>query len=513
MGRGTMTGGRVLAAAVLAVLVAAVMPASAFASPDSYDPADDDISHATEIIVDGALQEHRFDVSGDVDWIKFWAVAGDTYRVSAWDWDDPAVLDPYLALYSWAGGTADYYYLTSHDNRKLYSTLAPHAPELTAEIVWTCPTTDYYYISIMDFGDAGVYQVQAQRVPGTVTTNTAHRVDAGDRYGVAKKVALEAAGGSWAHIDTVILASGLERSAADALAASSLAGGKDAPVLLVNQASPTHTLPYATKTAIQSIEAASPGVAIKYYIIGGKVSTPDWLITRVKSSCTGARNATFERLYGIDRYACAARIARELREEASVEGYAVPDTCFVANGETQAYFYDALVASPFAYCQQWPILLTRKAGAPSPTVAEEARSNYLDTFVVGDGAEVSNHVLTHDLPGSTRVGRPARTWYDRSEFARYFAEWANSNAGCGVLSFSVANRLPDALTGGTLAGSRGIPSPLLLTYDADYAHEETLDYVMNNRLYLTDYYLVGGIRSISSLAAADIAYNAGHTGP
>ncbi len=499
-------------------LPSALRLAGAVRTADSLDtgiPATDDgvIENAATMTVGTWCVLWDFATDQDRDWRSFEASGGNTYEVTVRNSNPANDVDPYVSLYFWDGVTpgADLW-LMAADDRLVWDGSGNR--DVDSDLFWTCPVSDKYYLQVENYGtNAGPYDIQVQNL-GSLTRPVATRMGAGDRYKVARQVALAAAGGSWAGIDTVILASGLDRSAADALAASGLAGLKDAPILLVNQDSRTRTLPYATLAAIKSIESANPGVAVKYYVLGGKVSTPDWVITRTKYASTAARNARFERLYGADRYACAARIAREIRSEAPGEGETTPTACFVANGQSTAYFFDALAAAPYAYDRHWPILLCGKWTMPGATRTEEGASggNYVNTYVVGDGAEMSPYCVS--TLGGTRIGDAAEAYYYRSEIARKVAEWANYNISGSRTDFCVANKLPDALTGGTLAGSRpGGPCAMLLSQDWDFADLTTLDYIQQCRMTIANYYLIGGTASISTWQGMEIGYNAGATYP
>ncbi|MEM7347139.1 MAG: C13 family peptidase, partial [Chloroflexota bacterium] len=56
------------------------IPPSALSTADTYE-GNDICTNATVLGPNGALQEHTFHASGDVDWIRFTAVAGQSYRI------------------------------------------------------------------------------------------------------------------------------------------------------------------------------------------------------------------------------------------------------------------------------------------------------------------------------------------------------------------------------------------------------------------------------------------------
>ncbi len=271
-----------------------------------------------------------------------------------------------------------------------------------------------------------------------------HRNSGGDRYGVARSVAASSFPG-WAGITHVIIASGEDRAAADPLSAAGLAGSYDAPVLLVKATG----VPYATSSAVRAISAANGGVRL--LVVGGTVSVPGSVVGSLDriSGVSVAR-----RFSAADRYGVAQAIAAEIKAR---RGGTVP-MVFVANGETYSRFYDALAAGPIASRNDVPVLLTKAGSVPLPTSRALTSLGVTQTarYVVGDKASVSE-----DTRG--RLGVPAgNRIYDPAMAGRYgtAAKLAERAVAAGWLTWDVvgvANKLPDALTGGAGMGRYGGP--------------------------------------------------------
>jgi hypothetical protein len=299
----------------------------------------------------------------------------------------------------------------------------------------------------------------------------------------------------------VLVASGLDKAACDPLTASSLAGALNAPLAIINQDSATHQLPSAIKTMFDEIKTARGNNPVKVYLIGGTTSCPSWVLTRIQERFSPGQ-ITSERISGTDRYDLAAKIA------AKVNSISSPATCIVANGETSAFFYDALAASPVSFHNKWPILLTRKNSVPSVTA--NAAGVYLTDLVVGNDYEVADAVISElaaDVGNVPRIGSVGWSSYRRQHVARCVAEYCFTWGMIGSTQPVYANKLADALTGGTLAGSHD--SPLLFTYSATELDHSTWypyasEWTHNRRYGITSTTIVGGTASVNGNVSAEI---------
>ncbi len=450
---------------------------------DVFEPDDD--NSTAKVATLGVAARYDFDdgvpdVPGvpDIDVARFEATAGVTYRITA------SHVSTDTDTYMWLGDSADDF--LSNDDRQV----APPR-DVDSEICYTSTATTTLYVAVGDFyHTGGEYDLLVEEVSPSPPAGTGTRIGGGDRYDVARKVAYARKPGSLGDYDAIIIASGLDRSAADPLAAAGLAGAADAPILLINQSSPTRTLPYATRAAIAALEAARPGAAIKYYLIGGTVSMPTWVPGRIQAVSTTARNATFVRLSGTDRYACAASIAREMRARASV----TPTGCLIVNGERNEYFFDAMAAGPIAMVWNRPILLVkRNLSIPNATWSA---SKGMTVTVVGNDYEVSESVRKAFGSSTRRIGQAGWSSYSRTFLSRYIAEYGANKGWWARDGFILANKLPDALTGGTLASLH--PAPLLFSANTAGASAHSEAYIQLSRPTIGPWYAVGGPLSIST---------------
>ncbi|MFQ3544319.1 cell wall-binding repeat-containing protein [Halobacillus rhizosphaerae] len=136
----------------------------------------------------------------------------------------------------------------------------------------------------------------------------------------------------------VILARG--DNPADALAAASLAGVKDAPILLTN----TNSLPPEVLKEIQRLGTK------KIYILGGPNAITHHVVLQLSN-----RGIDLKRVSGKDRFATAAAINNEA-------GTSNKSEAIVVNGYTVA---DALSASSYSAIYEIPIYLSAKDKVPS----------------------------------------------------------------------------------------------------------------------------------------------------
>jgi hypothetical protein len=119
------------------------------------------------------------------------------------------------------------------------------------------------------------------------------------------------------------------------------------------------------------------------------------------------------------------------------------------NGANAAYFYDALAASPIAVKQKWPILLVSSTAVPGATAV--AKNAYANRYIVGNAAAVPAGIYA-SVGGDERF--TAGTG-DRYGNARDLASDAAARGWVDRRNVGVANKLADALTGGSAMGLLG----------------------------------------------------------
>jgi hypothetical protein len=471
---------RVLVATLVAAgFLAAVTSASgsvgpAGGGPDGWEDVDDAKAGATQLALGSQVQTHTLSPNGDTDWFKFNAVGGRTYEIRA-------------RVVSGTGSNPTIYLERAPGNVLYNNDATLITPD--ANVMWECMGGGTYYFRVYDkFNKGGSYTVNVVD-HAVVAPAMPWRVEGADRYAVAANVAWQIYQPSWTGHTNVIVASGLDRSAADAIIAAPLAGTVDAPILLVNQDSAGHSLPKPTRDTILAIKNGNPAADIFFYCVGGYASVPYWVETRISELVP---NAVFIRLSGPNRYHLSHVVASTVtRLQPNT-----PTVTFVANGETSAYFFDALAASPVGYKQRWPILLTKKSSVPSIVSYEAAF--YPSVRVVGNTTEVSDAVVT--ALGAGRVGQ-ATSSYDRTRIARYVAEWGQTR-GLTRQQLVVANKLPDALTGGTLAGHNS--AGLLFPASAYSSGEHLRAYTQQSRLDIQGFTIIGGQDSVSGVVYSDL---------
>ncbi len=280
--------------------------------------------------------------------------------------------------------------------------------------------------------------------------------------------------------DTVIIASGV--SFPDALAASPLAGAYDAPMLLTQ---PT-VLPSAVGAEIQRLGAT------KAFVIGSTSAVSNAVLTQLS-----ARGVTdIVRVGGANRYATAEQIIYAL-PSSYFDGGALP---FVCRGDN---FADALAASPFAYYDGFPILLTKPTSLPAETA--RAWQYMVDrgsdaVLAIGSEAAVSNTVLNSmaaAVPGGdlygTRIAGANR--YDTASQVATFWEYRFD-----FLGMANGGNFPDALAGGAGIGRWG--GALVLT-PTTYLHPNAAYTVWVNRMFVIDLQCYGGESALSDNACIE----------
>jgi ell wall binding domain 2 (CWB2) len=443
----------------------------------------------------------------DEDWFKFSAVAGSVYGASAY----PSVgstANPVIMLYATNGST-----ILRESNDVVIGVN-------NARLTWTCPANGTYYVRCMDWygpSTGAEYRIQLED-RGGIPAFMMHRPAAPDRYALAANLALEGWPG-WTGVTDVVVACGADRAAADPLAASGLAGVYNAPIMLV-QTDPTRVVvPDATKNALAAIRTAT-GTKPQIHVVGGPASVTAGQLAVLKAY---DKDGVVDRIGGADRYAVAAGIAARMRSKLGA-GY--PKTALFCNGHDAAFFWNALAAGPIAYKQHFPILLTTKSGIPAATNGQKA--SYTTRYLVGTPTDTYDGVRT--ALGATRIGwRTADGGaYDRTLVAREVAEtggakhWIGYGDALSISAISIANRLADALVGGTFTGREN--GALLFAYSAayldqprqiaiygDYPVGYNEEFLVGRRDLGDDAWILGGTASVSASLMTDVGHFLGAT--
>lgn len=358
--------------------------------------------------------------------------------------------------------------------------------------------TDTYYLDIYNFGEMDTpYTLTWEvisRSPATVT-----RLGGNTRYDVAENAA-NAAFGDYAKITDIIIASGADGAVADPLCAAGLAGAYNAPLMLVQPTLINGHTNTQTERVIEKIKTANGG-GVNIHVVGGTAWIPNAVYNRLYSlKGTG----TCERITGSDRYSLSLNMAR--RADAVLRANGDPDGVpfvMIAAGDNSAAFYDALAASPISYYNVAPTILARKTGLSSPAIsALGATGTFKDqpSWLISNSNYLSNTVGAQAGAVGRIVGSSAGTnRYTAAGHIANFAQgwWLLDNVNAGV-----ANKLPDALTGGVALGNMG--APLLYTGATTLEQDNTGTYLYFKRGGLDSVYILGGTGSVSNTVATDI---------
>jgi len=219
-----------------------------------------------------------------------------------------------------------------------------------------------------------------------------NRIAGGNRYDTSAQTALNAYPDG---AETVIIARGDdEGNFADALAASYLAGVKNAPILLTSPGS----LPQEIEEAIEQLGAK------KAYVLGGELAVSQGVANKLKSL-----ELEVERITGNNRYATAAAIAAK-------GGPA--DTAIVVSGFAPA---DSLVAGSLAFSREYPILLVDKNSVSAETKKAIAELDIEKIIVIGGENAVSNAVYS-ELKAEERYAGQSRIETSLDVAEQAFAE-------------------------------------------------------------------------------------------
>lgn len=273
----------------------------------------------------------------------------------------------------------------------------------------------------------------------------------------------------WSQSDTVVIAT--DATYWDALAASSLAGAYDCPILLTRNGS----LSSQAKAEIKRLGAKTA------YICGGPIAIASNVDNEVR-----AAGANPVRVYGQDQQGTARAIAERVKSVAS------SDTCIIA---TSWKFQDALSVSPYAYAKHAPIFLCESGSnaLSSATLAAIKAGGYKRAIVVGGPIAVSA-----DVDGQLKsIGVSVERKYGQTEYetSLSIAEWELAQ-GMKVEKMAVATGVTyyDALAGAALCGRDNS----VLVIVSDYNRTCLTDFVAKHRGEVSTGRVFGGEIAVSA---------------
>ncbi len=273
-------------------------------------------------------------------------------------------------------------------------------------------------------------------------------VEGTDRYGTSVQVSEQTFPDG---ADTVIVTTGANWP--DALAAASLAGAYNAPVLLTR---PTE-LPEDIAAEIERLGATDA------FILGSTRAVSNG----VKSAVEAIIGGPATRLGGADRYETANLIAQETVDTLDGDW---DGTAFVATGNN---FPDALAASPLSSYTGYPIFLANSDGVSDETQAVMDDLGVTDVYLLGSPGVLPGAAEGQvKAAGAVKVARIAGD--TRYETAVGAATFGVEELGMSWSQTAIATgeNFPDALSAGPAQGLKGsvmLLTPRLTLHDATRA--------------------------------------------
>ena len=264
----------------------------------------------------------------------------------------------------------------------------------------------------------------------------------------------------------------------DALAASSLAGAYNAPVLLTE----SNALSAQTSQTLSDL-------GVTYVFLMGGTSA----ISPAVESAIQAKGITVNRISGATRTATSVKVM-----DATNAAGTASNSVIIATGYN---FADSLSIGPWAYSSKTPIILTEPDGTLSAEAVSAIKGNprISNVIIVGGNAAVSDVVKTQ-LGGAYTINRLAgATRYETSE---KIAQWMISDQGYNwsIPLVATGTNFPDALAGAALGGK--IHSVMLL---ASNANDATVTAMRNNKSSVKSFYVLGGEAAVSNALATGIS--------
>ncbi len=272
----------------------------------------------------------------------------------------------------------------------------------------------------------GNYNIYMADYPAKMT-----RVQGSNRFGTAVSVSKNhpTFGASVAILATA-------RDFPDALSASGLAGAYRAPLLLVD----TDSVPGSVMSELDRKDIG------RVILVGGTSA----ITNNVRDALVKA-GYPVERISGATRYETSQVVAQRIK---SIMGSRFAKTAIVARGDD---FADALAASPVAYSQKLPVLLTKPTSLPSATRSALEDLDVETAVVTGGTAAVSASVKSAvDSVLKSNGGTASARWAgsDRYATCTEIAEGAIAHkwVGPGFVGIATGLDFPDALCGGAACG-------------------------------------------------------------
>ena len=324
---------------------------------------------------------------------------------------------------------------------------------------------------------------------GVAATYTAQTVSGGSSAGVTARISGQTrydtmsslvSMGNWGTGGTVILASG--QNFPDALAAASLAGDREAPILLTDPGS-------LSEATCQQLQQLYPSTV---YIVGGTAAVSNAVKDQVKQAVS--QDCKVRRLQGATRYDTGIAVAGALTGDS--------DTVVVATGEGYA---DALSISPYAYATGSPVLLASKGdGLSNDALALIKNGGYKKAVIVGGTAavpaKVASQLASAGIATSDQTRLAGDTRYDTSQKIAKFELASSEDFDMDGVFLATGENFPDALAAGPVAGQN--LAPLLLV---DGGGDTAAGFLKSYKGKVSSATVVGGQNAVSDGAANKLA--------
>lgn len=381
-------------------------------------------------------------------------------------WDDPIL---HTSTYP-EGSDGGYFRDVSHELfLRCDSTMRDELNHYGWAAAYTSPYTDYGNREYPE------YKGPACPVPGM------YRAAGETRYATMAALLPRA---PWKADRTVVLASGSNYP--DALAAASLAGAYDAPIVLTEPNS-------LSVDAADMIEQLSPKVI---YVVGGEAAVSKSAVDT--ATYYAADGCKVFRIAGDTRLETSLAIAKRVRQKSTAS-----DSLIVATGLNYA---DALSVSPFAFAYNSPIFLCGSNGLSADAISYISGAGFKRAILVGGTAAVPErvkHQLTSAGISSGSITRLAgATRYETS--AKIMSYAVNAGMNVSNVYLATGKNFPDALAAGPVAGK--LRAPLLLVDPGiEYAHTVLANY----RGSINVATVVGGTSAVSAIDALSLARTLG----
>ena len=381
-------------------------------------------------------------------------------------WDDPIL---HTSTYP-EGNDGGYFRDVSHELfLRCDSTMRDELNHYGWAAAYTSPYTDYGNREYPE------YKGPACPVPGM------YRAAGDTRYATMAALLPKA---PWKAGRTVVLASGSNYP--DALAAASLAGAYDAPIVLTEPNS-------LSVDAADMIEQLSPKVI---YVVGGEAAVSKAAVDT--AAYYAADGCKVFRIAGDTRLETSLAIAKRVRQKSTAS-----DTLIVATGFNYA---DALSVSPFAFAYKSPIFLCGSNGLSADAISYISGAGFKRAILVGGTAAVPERVKQQLTSAGISTGSITRlagaTRYETS--AKIMSYAVNAGMNVSNVYLATGKNFPDALAAGPVAGK--LRAPLLLVDPGiEYAHTVLANYRGNVNVAT----VVGGTSAVSEIDALSLARTLG----